>query len=62
MAIYPFPREFVIAASSIDVPANLYTTCYLPSPNTPERECWYINMGALGRDFFTVDAMVKAAH
>jgi hypothetical protein len=62
VAIYPFPREFVIAASSIDVQSNLYTTCYLPSPRTPERECWYINMGALGRDFFTVDAMVKAAH
>jgi hypothetical protein len=28
---------------------------------TPEREYWYINMGAVDKDFFTTDAMVKAA-
>ncbi|MGD1029119.1 hypothetical protein [Candidatus Binatus soli] len=33
----------------------------LPGQNTPEPECWYVNMGAVDKDFFTADAMVKAA-
>ena len=35
--------------------------CYPPGQNTPERECWYINMGAVDKDFCTVKAMVAAA-
>ena len=62
VAIYPFEREFILASSSIDVQTGQVTTCYLPSPDTPERECWYINMGAVDREFFTTDAMVKAGH
>ena len=34
--------------------------CYLPGRETPERECWYINMGAVDRNFFDPDAMAKA--
>jgi len=62
IAVYPFKREFNIAASSVDVQTGISTTCYLPGPDTAERECWYINMGAVGRDFFTTEAMVKAGH
>ncbi len=62
VAIYPFEREFILASSSIDVQTGHVTTCYLPGPDTPERECWYINMGAVDRDFCTTDAMVKAGH
>jgi hypothetical protein len=35
--------------------------CYLPGIETPERECWYINMGAVDKDFFTTRAMTAAA-
>jgi Protein of unknown function (DUF1329) len=62
IAVYPFKREFGLAASSIDIQTGVSTTCYLPGPDTPERECWYINMGAVDKDFFTTDAMVKAGH
>jgi hypothetical protein len=62
VAIYPFPREFVVGAVSTDVQTSQATMCYLPGINTPERECWYINMGAVDKQFFTVQAMVKAAH
>ena len=62
IAVYPFKREFNIAASSVDVQTGVSTTCYLPGPDTAERECWYINMGAVGRDFFTTEALVKAGH
>jgi hypothetical protein len=61
VAIYPFEREFVIAAGRTDMQTNYSEVCYLPGHETPERECWYINMGAVDRQFFTVDAMVKAA-
>jgi hypothetical protein len=61
VAIYPFKREFVVGAVSTDVQDGLSTMCYLPGRETPERECWYINMGAVNRDFFTTDAMVRAA-
>ncbi|MDO8434872.1 MAG: DUF1329 domain-containing protein [Candidatus Binatus sp.] len=62
IAVYPFKREFNLAASSVDVQSGVSTTCYLPGPNTAERECWYINMGAVDRDFFMTDAMAKAGH
>ena len=61
VAIYPFKREFVVGAASIDTQGNFSTMCYLPGQHTPERECWYINMGAVGKDFCTVKSMVAAA-
>jgi hypothetical protein len=61
VAIYPFKRSFVVGASATDEQTGMVAMCYLPSAHTPERECWYINMGAVGRDFFTTDAMVRAA-
>jgi Protein of unknown function (DUF1329) len=62
VAIYPYKREFVLASSSVDVQSGIVTTCYLPGPDTPERECWYINMGAVDKDFLTTEAMAKAGH
>jgi hypothetical protein len=61
VAIYPFKRSFVVGAVSTDVQAGLATMCYLPGHETPEHECWYINMGAVDKQFFTTDAMVRAA-
>jgi hypothetical protein len=61
VAIYPFKRSFVVGAVSTDVQSGLGTMCYLPGIETPERECWYINMGAVDKTFFTTDAMVRAA-
>jgi hypothetical protein len=61
VAIYPFKREFVVAASGVNIQTAESDVCFLPSQDTPERECWYINMGAVDRQFFTTQAMVKAA-
>jgi hypothetical protein len=61
VAIYPFKRSFVVGAAATDVQTGMSAMCYLPSRNTPEKECWYINMGAVDRSFFDPDAMVKAA-
>ena len=62
VAIYPFKRSFVVGACSTDLQSGLASMCYLPGRDTPERECWYINMGAVDKSFFTTEAMVKAAH
>jgi hypothetical protein len=61
VAIYPFKRLFVVAAVSTDVQSGQATVAYLPGLETPERECWYINMGAVDKTFFTTDALVRAA-
>jgi uncharacterized protein DUF1329 len=61
IAIYPFKREFVVGAAATDVQTGAATMCYLPDRNSPERETWYINMGAVDREFFTTNAMVRAA-
>jgi hypothetical protein len=61
VAIYPFRRLFVVGASRTDLQTGFATMCYLPGIETPERECWYINMGAVARDFFTTQAMTNAA-
>ncbi|MGB0061297.1 DUF1329 domain-containing protein [Candidatus Binatus sp.] len=59
VAIYPFKREFVVGAVSTDVQSSQASMCYLPGIETAERECWYINMGAVDKAFFTTEAMVK---
>ncbi len=61
VAIYPFKRSFVVGAAATDTQTGMSAMCYLPSRNTPEKECWYINMGAVDRNFFDPDAMVRAA-
>jgi hypothetical protein len=61
IAIYPFKRSFVVSAGGFDVQGKSSSHCYLPGIETPERECWYINMGAVGKEFFLPTAMQAAA-
>jgi len=61
IAIYPFKREFLVGSTRTDLSSGLATMCYLPGRQTSERESWYINMGAVDRSFFTVQAMVRSA-
>jgi uncharacterized protein DUF1329 len=61
IAIYPFKREFQTGSSSVNVQGGLSSVCYHPGYDVPEKECWYINMGAVDRQFFDVNSMVKAA-
>jgi len=50
-----------VGSASIYVQGNYSSMCYLPGQHTPERECWYINMGAVDKDFISVKAMVASA-
>ncbi|HKN00842.1 MAG TPA: DUF1329 domain-containing protein [Candidatus Binataceae bacterium] len=61
VAIYPFKRLFQSGSSSTDVQSGLSTVCYHPGYDVPEKECWYINMGAVDRSFFNTDAIMKAS-
>ena len=61
IAIYPFKRLFQSGSSSTDVQSGLSTVCYHPGYSTAEKECWYINMGAVDRAFFDPMAIVKAS-
>jgi uncharacterized protein DUF1329 len=61
VAIYPFKRQYQVGIALVDVQGGFSTMCYLPGRDTPERECWYINMGAVDKQFFTTQAMVRAA-
>jgi hypothetical protein len=62
VAIYPFKRIFETAQVVQDLNSGLASTLFMPGRETPERECWYINMGALDRSFFVPEQMVHAAH
>ncbi|MHB8383201.1 MAG: DUF1329 domain-containing protein [Candidatus Binataceae bacterium] len=62
VAIYPFKRLFQTGSSSTDVQSGLSTVCYHPGYGTPEKECWYINMGAVDRTFFNPQSMIKASN
>jgi hypothetical protein len=61
IAIYPFKREFQVGSSSINIQSGFSTVCYHPGYDVPEKEDWYINMGAIDREFCTIQSMVKAA-
>jgi len=61
VAIYPFKRMFQVGASIDDFDGHFASMCYLPAQDTAEHECWYINMGAVDKSFFTVKAMTEAA-
>lgn len=61
IAIYPFKREFQVGSSTVNVQSGFSTVCYHPSPDAPSRDAWFINMGAVDRDWFTADAMARAA-
>jgi hypothetical protein len=61
IAIYPFKRAFVVGAASTDTQSGQTSMCYLPSPNAPEKECWYISMGAVTNADITPESLVKRA-
>ena len=61
VAIYPFKRVFQVNGTSTNIQNGMSSFCDLPTPGAPERECWYINMGAVDKSDFTTDSIVNAA-
>jgi hypothetical protein len=61
IAIYPFKREFQVGSSTVNVQGGLATVCYHPSRDAPSPDSWFINMGSVDREWFTPEAMARAA-
>ncbi|MGH7813437.1 MAG: DUF1329 domain-containing protein [Candidatus Binataceae bacterium] len=62
IAIYPYQRIFQLALVDEDVQSGYSSVVYMPGPHSPERECWYIDMGVVDNQFFSLRAMANAGH
>lgn len=62
VAIYPYKRIFQTALVDQDVVTGASSVVYMPGPDAPERECWYIDMGTVNNSFFVPQALQRAGH
>lgn len=62
VAIYPYKRIFQTALVDEDVVSGVSSVVYMPGPDAPERECWYIDMGTVNNSFFVPQALERAGH
>ncbi len=62
VAIYPFKRMFQVAMVDENVQNGFSSVVYTPARASQDRDCWYINMGAVGKGFFEPSSMQHAGH
>jgi hypothetical protein len=62
IAIYPYKRMFQLALVDYDLTNGSSSIVYMPGPTSPERECWYIDMGVVDNAFFTPESLKNAGH
>ncbi len=62
VAIYPFRRIFQVAMVDQNVQNGFSSVIYSPGRESRARDCWYINMGTVGKAFFEPSAMQRAGH
>ena len=62
VAIYPYKRIFQLGLVDANVQDRASTVVFMPGRHSPERECWYIDMGVVDPGFFNPNAMVNAGH
>src|SRR5580658_3225908 len=62
VAIYPFDRIFQVGLVDANIQTNATTVVFMPGRHSPERECWYIDMGAVDPGFFAPNALKEAGH
>ena len=62
VAIYPYKRMFQLGLVDADLQLAYSSVIYMPGRETPERECWYIDMGTVENSFFQPEAMSNAGH
>ncbi len=60
VAIYPFPRSFPVAMVDKNLQTGYTSVAFMPSPNSPHRDSWYVNMGAVDNSWFTTGSMGMA--
>ena len=62
IAIWPYKRMFQTALVDENIQNGFSSVVYTPAADTPERECWYINMGTVDKSFFLPQTMERAGH
>ncbi|HVN30027.1 MAG TPA: DUF1329 domain-containing protein [Candidatus Binataceae bacterium] len=62
VAIYPFNRIFQLGLVDANVQTRATTVVYMPGRHSPERECWYIDMGAVDQGFFAPSQLQSGGH
>jgi Protein of unknown function (DUF1329) len=62
VAIYPYKRIFQLGLVDANVQDRASTVVYMPGRHSPERECWYIDMGVVDPGFFNPNSMMNAGH
>jgi hypothetical protein len=59
VAIYPYKRMFQVALVDEDLTTKGSSVVYMPGPEAPDHECWYIDMGVVDNAFFTPEALER---
>ena len=62
VAIYPYKRIFQLGLVDANVQTGAATVVFMPGRHSPERECWYIDMGTVDQGFFNPDKLESAGH
>jgi len=62
VAIYPYKRIFQLGLVDANVQSGASTVVFMPGRHSPERECWYIDMGTVDQGFFSPDKLEAAGH
>lgn len=60
VAIYPYNRMFQLALVDEDLETGNSSIIFMPEANSPDRECWYIDMGTVDNAFFDANSMTRA--
>ena len=62
VAIYPYKRIFQLGLVDANVQSGASTVVFMPGRHSPERECWYIDMGSVDQAFFNPDKLEATGH
>jgi len=61
VAISPFNRMFQVALVDEDVTNGFSTVMYMPGHESADHDSWYINMGAVTKNFLSPQSMLSNA-
>ena len=62
VAIYPYKRIFQTALVDMDLEQKYSSVVYMPGRHSPERECWYIDMGVVGKGILVPQTLQRTGH
>ena len=62
VAIYPYKRIFQTGLVDFDVEQKYSSVVYMPGRHSPERECWYIDMGVVSKGILVPQTLQRAGH